>query len=158
MISIKSFTIGNFVEITIKPLGTHRLMALGFITSCHENQRILDDSSSPKDNNGDQEPIVMSATRLHWLQVINGESSIAMQCAAARGRVQASGAVEDADKGIMRRVKVLTPDTDKTLEPLLRVDVRRLRMAAHNEEILGVVDPFEASQGEHFVGSGILKP
>ena len=81
MISIKSFTIGNFVEITIKPLGTHRLMALGFITSCHENQRILDDSSSPKDNNGDQEPIVMSqaATWLHWLQVINGESSIAMQ-------------------------------------------------------------------------------
>ena len=63
-----------------------------------------------------------------------------------------------ADKGIMRRVKVLTPDTDKTLEPLLRVDVRRLRMAAHNEEILGVVDPFEASQGEHFVGSAMLKP
>ena len=27
-----------------------------------------------------------------------------------------------------------------------------------NEEILGVVDPFETSQGEHFVGSGILKP
>jgi hypothetical protein len=27
-----------------------------------------------------------------------------------------------------------------------------------NEEILGVVDPFEASQGEHFVGSAILKP
>jgi hypothetical protein len=27
-----------------------------------------------------------------------------------------------------------------------------------NEEILGVVDPFEASQGEHFVGSAMLKP
>jgi hypothetical protein len=65
----------------------------------HENQRILGDSSSPKDNNGDQEPIVMSATRKHWLQVINGESSIALQCVAARGRVQASGAVEDSGKG-----------------------------------------------------------
>ena len=30
MISIKSFTIENFVEITIKPLIAHRLMALGY--------------------------------------------------------------------------------------------------------------------------------
>ena len=33
IISIKSFTIGNFVEITINHLSAHSLMALGFISS-----------------------------------------------------------------------------------------------------------------------------
>ena len=58
----------------------------------------------------------MSATRKHWLQVINGASSVQSvpQHTAVRGRVHASGAVEDSDKGIRRRVKVLTPEMDKT--------------------------------------------
>ena len=29
-------------------------------------QRLLGDSSSPKDNNGESEPLVMSATRKQW--------------------------------------------------------------------------------------------
>jgi hypothetical protein len=32
MISIKSFTIGNFVKITAELLSAHKLMTLGFIT------------------------------------------------------------------------------------------------------------------------------
>jgi hypothetical protein len=47
MISIKSFTIGNFVEITIKPLGAHRLMALGFInTHTHTHTHTADGGDS----------------------------------------------------------------------------------------------------------------
>ncbi len=62
------------------------------------------------------------------------------------------------DKEFIRRVKVITPENDKiqTVEPLIRIDVRRLRAAKINEDIVGHDPaPFESSD---FVGSALLKP
>ncbi len=64
----------------------------------------------------------------------------------------------DRDKGFIRRVKVITPENDKiqTVEPLIRIDVRRLRAAKINEDIVGHDPaPFESSD---FVGSALQKP
>jgi hypothetical protein len=138
-----------------------------------------------QDTNGESESIVMSPTRKSWLQRINGSGAQQQNDNWLNGHVQASGAIGnkcnstsqcmsarifielndvklvfpgDRDKGFIRRVKVITPENDKiqTVEPLIRIDVRRLRAAKINEDIVGHDPaPFESSD---FVGSALLKP
>ena len=135
-----------------------RLPQTLLVDAVYGAQRILGDSSSPKDNNGEREPVVMSTTRKLWLQKINGKASFPEQDIGVRGHVQASGQVGDKSTGVIRRVKVVTPENDKiqNLDPLMRIDVRRLCTAAINDEISGVDPrPFEKSD---FVGSALLKP
>jgi len=53
-------------------------------------QRILGDSASPKDNNGEKEPLVMSATRKQWMQRINGQTNAQnIRGVGVQGHVQA---------------------------------------------------------------------
>ena len=122
------------------------------------SQRILGGSSNVKDNNGESEPQVMSATRKQWLQRINGGSTQQLSGVGVSSQMQASGAPCDKATEYIRRVKVITPDKDKvqTVDPLMRVDVRRLRAAKIGEDVVGLDPvPFESSD---FVGSALLKP
>ena len=125
----------------------------------HQSQRMLGDSSSPKDNQGQRESVVMSATRKQWLKRINGTIHVEqLDDVGKQGSVQASGSIQDKGNGIVRRVKVITPDRDKmqALEPLMRLDVRRLHDAKYDEE----VQQFDSlpSQASDPVGSALLKP
>jgi len=53
-------------------------------------QRILGDSASPKDNNGEKEPLVMSATRKQWMKRINGQTNAQnIRGVGVQGHVQA---------------------------------------------------------------------
>ena len=117
---------------------------------------------SPTANNGESEPaaepVVMSTTTKQWLQRINGSQGLQQQLCntSVRGHVQASGSIRDKSADIIRRIKIVVPESDKigTVEPLLRVNIRRLCEATVQEEVFGI----EPVSSNDMVGTGLMKP
>ena len=117
---------------------------------------------SPTANNGESEPaaepVVMSTTTKQWLQRINGSQGLQQQLCntSVRGHVQASGSIRGKSADIIRRIKIVVPESDKigTVEPLLRVNIRRLCEATVQEEVFGI----EPVSSNDMVGTGLMKP